>query len=386
VFLPETVEKLRQIAEGIVEATIRPQAQNVDQSCEWPQHTIEALSHAGLMGLHVEARLGGHGQGLLALAAVNEELSKGCASSAMCFGMHCIASAVIAAKATHYHEEKYLRPIAAGKHITTLALSEPGTGAHFYIPETRLIRDAEHYRIHGTKHFVTNGKHAHSYVISTVAANESLASTGDFSCILLDSNAPGLQWQEPWRGMGMRGNSAATLQISAARAPLSNLLGAEGDQTWFIFEIVAPYFLVAMASTYLGISQAALDIVVEHVTGRKYTHSGETLSEIPAVQSHVAEMWIQVARTRQLLYHAAMLGDSGEASAIVHLCAAKVEASSTATRVTDQALSLCGGSAYKENGVLSRLIRDARASHVMAPTTDMLNLWIGRGLLKLPVL
>jgi hypothetical protein len=34
----------------------------------------------------------------------------------------------------------------------------------------------------------------------------------------------------------------------------ANLLGHEGDQIWYVFEVVAPYFLVAMAGTYLGIA------------------------------------------------------------------------------------------------------------------------------------
>ena len=46
----------------------------------------------------------------------------------LCFGMHCAGTAVIAAKATAAQEESYLRPMA-GRHITTLALSESGSGA-----------------------------------------------------------------------------------------------------------------------------------------------------------------------------------------------------------------------------------------------------------------
>ena len=46
----------------------------------------------------------------------------------------------------------------------------------------------------------------------------------------------------------------------------------------------------------------------------------------------------------------------------------------------------CGGSAYRYNSRHARILRDARASHVMAPTTDLLKTWIGRALLNLPLL
>ena len=52
--------------------------------------------------------------------------------------MHHVGAAVLAAKATRAQTEAYLVPIARGAHIATLALSEPGTGGDFYLPESRL--------------------------------------------------------------------------------------------------------------------------------------------------------------------------------------------------------------------------------------------------------
>jgi alkylation response protein AidB-like acyl-CoA dehydrogenase len=57
-----------------------------------------------------------------------------------------------------------------------------------------------------------------------------------------------------------------------------------------------------------------------------------------------------------------------------------------AVRVTNEALTLCGGREYRNGGMLSRLMRDARAAHVMAPTTDILRTWTGKALLDLPLL
>jgi alkylation response protein AidB-like acyl-CoA dehydrogenase len=54
-------------------------------------------------------------------------------------------------------------------------------------------------------------------------------------------------------------------------------------------------------------------------------------------------------------------------------------------RAANEAMTLTGGMGYRENGKLARLLRDARASHVMAPTTDSLKTWVGRALLNLPL-
>src|SRR5262249_12841669 len=146
-----------------------------------------------------------------------------------------------------------------------------------------------------------------SYVVSAVPPGAEL-DPGTFTCIILDANAPGLEWLETWDGFGMRGNSSRPARLNGVTVPKSNLLGAEGDQIWYAFEIIGPYFLVAMSGVYLGIARAALELTVAHLQARKHDHTGEALRTIPALSDQVADMWIRVERVRQLLYHAASLG------------------------------------------------------------------------------
>lgn len=180
------------------------------------------------MGLQVPWQCGGHGQGMLALSVLTETLGKACPSSAMCFGMHCVATAVIAAKATSYQSDNYLSKIARGEHITGLALSESGTGAHFYLSETVITQVGEQFLANGTKQFITNGGHADSYVISALSPTS--GEVGDLSCLIVDRDTAGLEWLEAWHGFGMRGNSSRGLRLTDAAVPLSNLLGEPGDQ------------------------------------------------------------------------------------------------------------------------------------------------------------
>ena len=376
---------LRETAEGLVEKDIAPLAEQVDHDCLWPAHSMRSLAGAGLLGLQVPTALGGHGQGLLALTAIAEIIGRACPSSALCFGMHCVGTAVMSAKATPYQQNHYLRPIAEGRHITTLALSESGTGAHFYLPETSLHSEGNQFIVNGTKRFVTNGGHADSYVVSTMIGDPD-AIAGDFSCLVVDKDTKGMQWLEQWEGFGMRGNSARGLQLDNAPVAKENLLGEQGDQVWYVFEVVAPYFLMAMAGTYLGIAQAALDAAGAHLRSRQYTHSGSSLRDVDILQVRYADMWIAVEKTRNLIYEAARRGDLGHPDALPFILACKADAGDTAVYLANEAMTICGGSAYRENSRVAQLLRDARASHVMSPTTDMLKVWTGRTLLGLPLL
>lgn len=372
-------------ARRIAEEIVAPNAEAEDARAEWPAEAMAALAEAGLLGLHVPEAQGGHGEGLSALVAVTETLAAESASTAMCFAMHCVGTAVIAAKATDWQKQAYLEPIAQGRHVTTLALSEPGTGVHFYLPETSVGVEGDGYLLDGTKSFVTNGGHADSYVLSTRAAH---AATGEgtFSCVLVDEGTPGMEWAEPWAGLGMRGNSSRSVRLDGVRVPRSHLLGREGDQLWYIFEVVAPYFLMAMAGTYSGLAQAALDVARQHLGTRRHSHTGELLGAEPVLAHRLGELYIETERTRQMVHAAAARADAGEPDALVAVLGCKAAAGDTAVRVANEAMTLCGGIAYRENSRLARILRDARAAHVMAPTTDVLKTWAGRALLNLPLI
>jgi alkylation response protein AidB-like acyl-CoA dehydrogenase len=377
----DVLERFRVIALGV---TAR-EAEAVDREYRWPEATMNAIKDEGLGGLVVPTRYGGLGLGLRAQTEACEILGRECASAGLAFGMHCVATAVIASKATPDQGERYLQPIARGEHITTLALSEPGTGVHFYYPETQMTRTSNGFVVNGTKSFVTNGGYADSYVVSTVSADPD-APPGHFSCVMVANGSPGFRWLEPWRGLGMRGNSSRGASLDNVFVPTNDLLGDEGDQVWYVFHVVAPHFLVAMAATYLGIASSALDVAVERLKKRRYSHSGTAVAQIDVMQYKLGHMWAKVHRTRQLVLWAADEGDRQGPLTLPALCAAKAEVAPCVVETVNDCMTLVGGSAYRDGSRLERLLRDARAADVMAPTTDLLYTWCGRAVLEEPLL
>jgi alkylation response protein AidB-like acyl-CoA dehydrogenase len=376
----EAVARARQVALEVA----APRVEDTDSGV-WPEEALRALQAAGLGGLVVPRDAGGSGLGLRALVGVCEAIGEVCASTALCFGMHHVATAVIAAKATERQRKDFLAPIAAGEHLTTLALSEPGNGAEFWLPQTEVVADADGWRINGSKSFVTNGSRADSYVMSTVAADPA-APAGEFSCVVVPGDAEGLSWTDGWGGIGMRGNSSLGARLDDVVVSQDALLGAAGDQIWYVFEVVAPYFLTAMAGTYFGIAQAALTEATEHLKSRRHSHTGRTLAQEPVLQHRIGTMWSQVQATRRLIYWAAEEGDSGGPEAMPALAAAKAQVADTAVAVVNEAMTLVGGMGYRDRAPLERHLRDVRAAHVMSPTTDILRTWTGRALLDIPLL
>jgi alkylation response protein AidB-like acyl-CoA dehydrogenase len=377
---------VKNTAAEIAQTVLKSNSQRIDANAEWPRESIEALLKAGLGGLVVDRKYGGLGYGQSGLAVICEILAGSCASTALCFGMHCVASAMISARATKYQVENYLKPIVAGTHLTTLALSEPSSGAHFYIPETKLFsNNSPDYMLEGEKTFITNGSYADSYIVSTVTGEEE-APMGEFSCVIVPGNKEGLIWGEVWKGFGMRGNSSRSLKLDKVKISKDDLLGEEGAQIWFIFNIVAPYFLTAMAGTYLGIASAAFKDAKEHVAKRSHSATGTDLKSLSFLQHKIGVLYARLESVRRLLYYAAQQSDSSQPDSDVLIFSAKAEVADAAVFICNEALTIAGGIGYRENSNFSRYLRDVRASHVMAPTTDVLRIWAGRALLDQPLL
>ncbi len=383
---PTELEPVLERVQEIAKTLVARNASDVDDLARWPEQSIRALQQAGLGGMSIPQRLGGLGFGSLAVARTCEILGQECASTAMCFGMHLVGSAVLSAKATPDQQIRYLEPIIEGRHLTTLSLSEAGSGSQFYIPHTRLDAiSADLYRVNGAKTFVTNGGHADSYVLSTVASDPE-GPLGQFSCVVVPATAEGLQWGPPWSGVGMRGNSSLSLDLKDLVVPKADLLGDEGDQIWYVFNVVCPFFLMAMTGAYLGIAGAALEEARNHLLTRDYSETGSSLSELPIAQHRLGCLWGMLERTRRLCYHAASSFDAGDPDALPAVFTAKAEVADCSVNIVNEAMTLCGGIGYRDGSKLHRLLRDARAAHVMAPTTDVLRLWTGRALLGKPIL
>ena len=378
--------KILETVQDISSTIIAENTEATDRLARWPERNIRSFQNEGLGGLTIPVEYGGLGHGTKVLAKVCESIGQYCSSSAICFGMHAVGSAVIASKATDFQQEKYLTPICEGQHLTSIALSEAGSGSQFYLPQTSMQYHSEsEYKINGAKAFVLNGGEADSYIISAVA--EGSDTPGEqFNCFMVNADAVGLQWGERWKGLGLRGNSSRDLFLNNVKIPDENVLGQFGDQIWYVFNVITPYFLTAMAGTYLGIAKAAIDEVTNHIKNREISFNGRALASSSVIQYQLGCLWAKYARSRALVYYATECYDMDQDNALIDLFSAKAEVADAAIEIVNESMTLCGGYAYREKSTLDRLLRDARAAHVMTPTTDILRIWTGRSILEQPLL
>jgi alkylation response protein AidB-like acyl-CoA dehydrogenase len=76
---------------------------------------------------------------------------------------------------------------------------------------------------------------------------------------------------------------------------------------------------------------------------------------------------------------------SSRADATLRTLEIKAAAGESAGQVTELAMRVCGGAAFRKEVGVERVFRDARAALVMGPTTDVLYDFIGKAVCGLPL-
>ena len=374
-----STENYMEALDKVIEEVIAPAAAEVDATGTYPRAGMEALGSAGLLGLIRAEEVGGLGQGHRAAALAVERVARACASSAMVLCMHYAGTAVIEA-----HGPREVREaIAAGRHITTLAFSEAGSRSHFWAPvSTATSVDGNgKVRIDAKKSWATSAGMADSYVWSS----RPLATEGASTIWLLPADAEGLRVPAPFNGMGMRGNNSSPVLAEGVVIPKGMMLGPDGGGFDVMMGVVLPYFQLMNAACSIGIMEAATANTVAHVAVTNLEHLGNSLADLPTVRAYIARMRIKTDMARSLLMDTFTALETGREDTMLRVLEVKAAAGEAATEVTDLAMRVCGGAAFRKEVGVERNFRDARAATIMAPTTDVLYDFIGKAVCGLPL-
>ncbi|PZR82829.1 MAG: acyl-CoA dehydrogenase, partial [Candidatus Aeolococcus gillhamiae] len=122
-----------------------------------------------------------------------------------------------------------------------------------------------------------------------------------------------------------------------------------------------------------------------HAAGTRLEHLDQALADNPVVRASVARMRIRTDAAEALLRDTIAAVESGRPDAMLRVLESKAAAGEAAADVTDLAMRVCGGAAFRKEVGVERNFRDARAAMVMAPTTDTLYDFIGRAVCGLPL-
>ena len=362
---------------AIVTDRIEPLALQTDRDGRFPRETISALGEAGLLGLVSAPEVGGLGFGLRDASQVVARIAQACPSTAMIVCMHYCAVAVIEQSGRAAVREA----IARGRHLSTLAFSEADSRSHFWAPTGTARADGDIVVLDARKSWVTSAFEADSYVWSS----KPLAADGASTLWFVDASAAGLSQPAPFDGLGLRGNASTPITASGVRIAASNRLGDDGKGFETMMGVVLPWFSALSASCSVGLMEGALARAIAHVGQTHHVHLGSSLADLPTIRAYLARARIKTDLAQALLDDTLAAIGGGRADTMLRVLEVKAAAAESALEVTDIAMRVCGGAAFRKEAGIERLFRDARASSVMAPTSDVLYDFIGKAITGLPL-
>jgi len=373
-----TVPDTQQALDTIITDVVGVNAARIDREGSFPREALDALGGAGVLGLTCATEVGGGGKGMRAAAEVIERLAGQCGSTAMVVLMHYAATAAIEA----HGPADVRREIAAGRHLSTLAFSEFGSRSHFWAPLGTASSAGDTVTLDARKSWVTSAGQADSYVWSSLP----MSGDGPMTLWLVRDGTAGLTVAGEFDGLGLRGNGSRPMTADGVTVPADARLGADGAGLDIALTVPLPWFLVLNAAFCLGLAERAVAETGRHLTATTLQHTGAALRDAPVARRDFARLKVRTDALRTFVGDTLTALETGRADATLRVLQVKALAGETAADVTDDALRLCGGSAFRKELGLERTFRDARAARVMAPTTDALYDFVGRITTGLPLI
>jgi alkylation response protein AidB-like acyl-CoA dehydrogenase len=364
-----------------------------DRENSFAADNIMALRKSGLAGATVPEELGGLGVERLGdYAAGINRLGRGDGSTALAANMHIFLTWFVArewrrARASDDRQRtvqwaKLLRDIAAGRTILSALATEPGHDQMHLVTEATRATDG--WLMSGRKGFATGSAAADILVVVCRYRNDSGEWRSAAAYVRADSQ--GVANTHNWDALGMRGSGSHDVVLKDCLVADVDFFDV-GPWGTYNEDFLAGNFVgtLGLVAVFLGIAEAARDIILQVLQGRRSTANRKAAIERSAIHHTVAEIEIDLAASRAMLertgtmmytFFAAQtptgsLPMQGMHEVMKDFQCTKWFVTRKAIETVDRALTLSGGSGYMSQSPLSRLYRDVRAGPFMQPFSPL---------------
>ena len=363
---------------------------------------FKQFSEGGWTGLNCDPQYGGQGLPHIISAHTSEMWNS--ANMAFCL-CPMLTAGVVAALMRHGSDQQkdmYLPNLVSGKWTGTMNLTEPQAGSDLSAVRTRAVPEGDHFRLHGTKIFITWGEHdmaeniIHMVLARTPDAPEgvkgislfvvpkfmvnkdgTLGKRNDVNCVSIEHK------------LGIHGSPTCVMAYGEGEGAVGYLVGEENRGLEFMFT------MMNFARLEVGIEgvaiaerayQHALEYAKNRVQGREIgVKTGERVSIIhhPDVRRMLMSMKAQTEAMRALatlasahLDKALLHPDKSEraaSQALFDLLTPVVKGWCTeqSIEIASLGVQVHGGMGFVEETGAAQYLRDARITSIYEGTTGI---------------
>lgn len=369
--LNEDQLELQQMVREFVEKEISPIAGELDEENATRPELFKTAEEMGLLNVIVPEEFGGPGLDSVAVAAIYEELGKGCAGVATSMAANSLATAPVLLAGNDEQKKMWCDVLNNGG-LAAFALTEPGAGSDAGSVSTRAVHNKEDktYTLNGTKAFITNGGIADIYLVFANTRKD--GGIRGLTAFIVPGDTPGFKVGKKENKMGIRPSNTCELILEDVVIPEAYRVGREGQGFRIAMNTLdsARPFVGAVA---VGLAQAALDEAVAYAKERH--QFGQPIASFEMIQSMIADMAMKVDAARLLVYRACWLRDEG-VNFTKEAAMAKCYAADVAMEVTTDAIQIMGGYGYSKDYPAEKRMRDAKIMQIYEGTNQIQRLVI----------
>lgn len=368
----EEQKMLREMVRDFCNNEIKPIASKIDAEEKIPRELIDKLAEIGVLGVAFPEEYGGSGFGEVGYCITQEEIARGCMSTATFIGAHqSIGTNAIYIGGTEELKKKYVVPLAKGEKIGAFCLTEAQAGSDSFNVRTKAKLDGNEWVINGDKLWITNGGIAD--IVSVFARTEK-----GISAFVVETKTQGFHAGPPEKKMGIKGSTTNPITFDNVRIPKDNIIGQDG-RGFLIAMKTLDAGRLGLGAACLGASKELLEMSTKYAKEREQFDT--SISNFQAIQFYLAEMAIMIYNMESTVYRTAVEYDlkkniSRQSAIVKYYCSECLDT------IADYAVQIHGGMGYSRELPVERFYRDSRINRIFEGTNEIQKGIIARDILK----
>ena len=349
----------------------------------FPEDFYRAVGAGGWLGTAVPQEFGGAGLGVTEAAVVLQAIAEsgGCMQAASSVHLNIFGLNPVTEFASEEQKRRILPPMVRAETKACFGITEPETGLDTTKLKTFARREGDHYRVNGTKVWISTAQVADNIMLlaRTTPLDQAKRPTDGLSLFFTKLDRSCIEVREIEK-MGRHAIDSNMLFINDLMVPASDLVGEEGKGFRYLLAGINPE-RVLVAAEAVGIGRAALKKGARYAKERVVF--GRPIGQNQGIQHPLARSWAELEAANLMVLHAARLYDAGKDCG-PYANAAKLLAAEAGFRACETAMQTHGGFGYAREYHIERYFREAMLLKLVPVTSQMILSNIAEKVLDLP--